>query len=125
MFLSSFSLPFLLILYFWFFCCVDINVVEIEARANEILRSISAKEDAKIQEHLGGIETIVSSYFVVFMIVWLPLAAALRKQSIWQRRVVKGAPKLQPLRRTRRQFRNATTMVPVVMFQSVGRLLVR
>jgi hypothetical protein len=85
MFLSSFSLPFLLILYFWFFCCVDINVAEIEARANEILRSISAKEDAKIQENLGGTETIVSSYFVVFMlvIVWLPLAAALRKQSIW------------------------------------------
>lgn len=36
------------------FCFVDINVAEIEAKANEILGSISAKEDAEIQEHLGG-----------------------------------------------------------------------
>jgi hypothetical protein len=31
-----------------------INVVEIEARANVILGPISSKEDAEIQERLGG-----------------------------------------------------------------------
>jgi hypothetical protein len=33
---------------------VDINVAEIEARADEILGPISSKEDVEIQEHLGG-----------------------------------------------------------------------
>jgi hypothetical protein len=36
------------------FCCVHINVAEIEATANEILGPIFAREDAEIQERLCG-----------------------------------------------------------------------
>jgi hypothetical protein len=35
------------------FYCVDVNVAEIEARANEILGTIYSREDAEIQERLG------------------------------------------------------------------------
>lgn len=47
-------LQLLFVLNFTFFCYADINVVEIEANANEIFGPISAREDAKIQSRLGG-----------------------------------------------------------------------
>jgi hypothetical protein len=39
-------------LFILFFAAI--NIAEIEARANEILGSIFSKEDAEIQERLGG-----------------------------------------------------------------------
>jgi hypothetical protein len=60
------------------FCFVDINVAEIEAKANEILGSISAKEDAEIQEHLGGTKDNRLFFSSAFMLViaWSRLVAA-------------------------------------------------
>jgi hypothetical protein len=51
-FLSLLSLHFFIEFFLFYFA--DINVVEIEAKANEVLGPISSREDADVQDHLGG-----------------------------------------------------------------------